>query len=278
VKKSEAFDFITDNREEIEEVFQDLIDLGYEFKISTYHTNDNFSEIRSKILDRIPSYYYGFEISLEKKTDSDSDERNHRWDGSFFYEESTNILDEIHKSIGRFKKTYNYKIYYTLRNLNNIEIRVIMGHHKNENILYNIEKIEKYILNLEDKEIDGYEIRPNWYSGNEKHFNILCKKRFDPKEKFSNREDFTSIFDNILEEFMEILGDNFKHTGDKSHNYERCYIFSGKDDNPVRVLEMKMIMNEPEIEERRRAGRFIKIGPKFKIEIFKEASIKFTVN
>lgn len=68
MKNSEtAFDFIINNREEIEEIFQDLIDIGYEFNIATYHTNGKFNKIEKQYLDKIKSYYYGFEISLDDR-------------------------------------------------------------------------------------------------------------------------------------------------------------------------------------------------------------------
>lgn len=281
MKNSEtAFDFIINNREEIEEIFQDLIDIGYEFNIATYHTNGKFNKIEKQYLDKIKSYYYGFEISLERKNLNDSD--GHHRNGSFVYEENTNTLDEISKSIGRFKKTFEYKTYFSLRTIDCINIRVIMGYHKNENIIYNIEKIQNYIENLDDRILDGFKINSYMTTGNQKTLTIKynptkdIEKAMREEKDFSNRNKFSTVIDTIFSEIMSVLGEGFRHTGDKSNIIDRYFIFNG----PVRVLEISMRMEDPHVEIHNKGfGKHMKVKflPKFKTVIYEEAKLIFNL-
>lgn len=203
-----SFNDIISMQEELEEIFQSLKDHGFEFNLSTYYTNREFSTISSRILDRIDFYYYGFEISLRRSV---SEENSHQWNGSLYYESDISLIDDIHNSIGRLINEYpDYKVYYNFRDTNEINIRVIMGKNENKEILYNFEKLRKLVSRFSDIEVDGYRVHCETASGGRSFsfpitltkdgYDLFSSKSLTSKDKIiSNEEYYVKFFDKALE-------------------------------------------------------------------------------
>lgn len=126
----QVFDNMLSIREDIEEIFQNLIDVGFDLDMNTYYTDLNFNLLSNKNLETVKGYYYGFEISLRRKIEPSG----HNTDGSFVYDDNISTLGDIYESIGRLKSTYSkYKIYYHIMSAEKINVRVIIGKKENKN-------------------------------------------------------------------------------------------------------------------------------------------------
>ena len=147
---SKFFDQILSMREDVEEIFQSLIDIGFDFDMSTYYSDMNFNQISQKYMDSVNGYYYGFEILLKRELFGSG----HQIDGSFVYEEDIDLVRDLYDSIGRLKNTYTrYKIYYHLSN-GRIMIRVIIGSKMNKTFT-DYQKLQDILLNITDDNMDS---------------------------------------------------------------------------------------------------------------------------
>jgi len=150
------FNKILSISEDFEEVFQDLIDIGFEFHISSYYTDSNYKKIPQNRINKVQKYYYGVEINLGRKS---VDHTGKMSNGSFIYEEDPTFLKDLYNSIKRLKSQYEeYEIHFYMISNESIHIRVIMGHNEND---------IKHILDMRDSIFKITNIKIPVINGNE---------------------------------------------------------------------------------------------------------------
>lgn len=137
--KSDILNSIGISEEEIKDICQDLIDYEY---VVTFDTS--FISLTGNIHkepNRSHEFYPCLNIYLKREIDS-KDPRI--WNGSIYYEDDENIISEIHHIIGRIGSTLENetsKVFYSIRNINDIEIRITIPSVKAVNLITNSEMV-----------------------------------------------------------------------------------------------------------------------------------------
>jgi len=135
--KSDILNSIGITEDEIKDICQDLIDYEYVVKLDTRFISLTGNIHREP--NRSHEFYPCLSISLKREIDS-KDPRS--WDGSIYYEDDENIISEIHHIIGRIGSTLENetsKVFYSIRNINDIEIRITTPSVKTDNLITNSE-------------------------------------------------------------------------------------------------------------------------------------------
>ena len=120
--KSDILNSIGITEDEIKDICQDLIDYEYVLQFDTSFISLSGNIHREP--NRSHEFYPCLNIWLKREIDS-KDPRS--WNGSVYYEDDENIISEIHHIIGRIGSTLENetsKVFYSIRNINDIEIRI----------------------------------------------------------------------------------------------------------------------------------------------------------
>ena len=252
------FDYSLEIREDLDEIFQDLLDIGFSLNTSTYYITKDFTQVDVRTLPRLDFYYYGLIINLERKIGGD--DKSHNWSGSLYYEESPSLLEILYSSISRLKSTYpDYKIYYNFRGTNDVNIKIIIGSYGSKNVEFDYFKLKNYLstnLCLDINESIDFSLinSSNWgdtyrydltlSKGNlSKSVESLKLKLDKSKSKsVSNINEIYKIFDSIIEELKKYLGKGFSIHSENSENtqYEHLrnyYIFI--DTSKKKILKLR---------------------------------------
>jgi hypothetical protein len=225
---------------EISDILIDLKDNGYDIKYQSFFLSESGKTYEDN--KGIGNYYPAILISIERKKNSvGGDARN--WDGSIYFEDSDSVLDSIYHSISRLKNTLkDYKVYYTIRNINEIYIRIVFDKETQDDFSYEFaiseyrKLIEKYSnidgLNgrydetnfttfyefeehLSTKSKITMEISPittNSYNVdifNPTNILSLIVKRSVVFGDLSNKNDLMSMFNTFLNEYVEKLNSKY---------------------------------------------------------------------
>lgn len=243
--KDELLGRLSISDEDIEEIFVDLTDKGYELLIDSIYISLKTGEIFYDKND-VKYYYPGIEIKIDRFVDEKStDYRN--WDGSVYYENDITILDEINSAIHRLKSEFGDKssIYYSFKNINLFTIRLVFDKEESESPL-DKEKVKDVIRKLNTNDayndpldigtsIEGYSIKYDntWRSSHNNHeYEIslntrvygdidITRPNLSSSEqvikgnilngKDDNKEQITSIFNAWCRKFFdEIKNDNLR--------------------------------------------------------------------
>ena len=152
--KEELLSRINIDDNNIEEIFIDLVDNGYTLLIDQVYISTSTGYPHRRKND-VKNYYPGIEIGLDREITEESisnggkgDVRN--WDGSIYFESDIDIIDSIYNSIHRVKSMLSNKasVYYSIRSVNHIEIRVIFDKEDNGSPI-DYEEIENVIGGLQ---------------------------------------------------------------------------------------------------------------------------------
>lgn len=123
---------------DISDILIDLTDNGYNIKYKSFFLSDSGKTYEDN--KGIGNYYPVILISIKRdkkyKEDGSNDVRH--WDGSLYFEDSDSVLESIYHSISRLRHTLSdYKLYYNIRNINEIYIRIIFDKEKQDD--FNLE-------------------------------------------------------------------------------------------------------------------------------------------
>ena len=137
--KSDILNSIGISEEEIKDICQDLIDYEYVVKFDTSFISLSNSTLERGQIHKEPNrsheFYPCLNIYLKREIDS-KDPRS--WNGSIYYEDDENIISEIHHIIGRIGSTLENetsKVFYSIRSINDIEIRITTPSVKADNFV-----------------------------------------------------------------------------------------------------------------------------------------------
>jgi hypothetical protein len=152
--KEDLLSRINADDDNIEEIFIDMVDLGYTYMIDPVYISLSTGYPHRRTRD-VKDYYPGIEIELDRtindKSISDGgsgDVRN--WNGSVYFESELNIIDSIYNSIHRIKSMLDGKasVYYSIRNINHITIRIIFDREQSDSFI-NYEGVEDILKSLQ---------------------------------------------------------------------------------------------------------------------------------
>ena len=177
--KEDLLSRINADEDSIEEIFIDMVDLGYSYMIDPVYISTSTGYPHRRTRD-VKDYYPGIEIDLNRNIDGKSisdggsdDVRN--WNGGIYFESELEIIDSIYNSIHRIKSMLNGKasVYYSLRSVNEIEIRIIFDKEQSDSLI-DYERLEEILdklqieedhhhrseryRNLDGTQIEGYSI------------------------------------------------------------------------------------------------------------------------
>lgn len=184
--KKEILQKIGISIEEIKDIFQELIDEGWEFKTYFMYLSTSGSSYE---MPSSTKYYPTLKVELRREVIETNDPR--QFDGSVHYEDNTEYLKMIYSAIGRCDSTIDsdgIKVYYSIRSINEIGIRITSSKEESsiglayEDFLNGMDEISEYDIDSTDYKIEGQghftndrtiEIHPI----ESKHHNVL--KNFD---------------------------------------------------------------------------------------------------
>lgn len=146
--KEELLSKLSSSDDNLEEIFVDLTDIGYtiitdQIYISTSSGNIYYDK------KEVKNFYPGIEIRLDRHIDDKKgDFRN--WDGNIYYENDDSLLEHIYNSLHRVKSSFKdkAKIYYSIRSINTIEIRLFFDKEEGNSII-DYEKVEELVDKLQ---------------------------------------------------------------------------------------------------------------------------------
>lgn len=108
---------------DISNILIDLSDLNYDIKYKSFYLGENGKTYTN--IKGIGNYYPTILIVIKREALADENDVR-RWDGSLYFEDSDMVLESIYHCISRLKETLKgHKIYYNIRNINEIYIRII---------------------------------------------------------------------------------------------------------------------------------------------------------
>lgn len=112
------------SEEDIKDIFLEIIDMGYEFTIHKYYLTSNGHSFDSK--KGLSGYYPTMNIRLYKIKDETKGEPIN-WDGSIYYNEDIDLLDNIINSVSILKSSVSKstKVLYAIRGIHDINIRIV---------------------------------------------------------------------------------------------------------------------------------------------------------
>ena len=165
--KEELLSRINVDDDSIEEIFIDMVDLGYSYMIDQVYISISTGYPHRRTRD-VKDYYPGIEIDLNRNIDDKSisdggsgDVRN--WNGGVYFESKLEIIDSIYNSIHRIKSMLNGKasVYYSIRGVNDIEIRIIFDREQSDSFINyeSVEDILKYLQIVDDHHHRGVRYR-----------------------------------------------------------------------------------------------------------------------
>jgi hypothetical protein len=128
----------------------EMMDNDYKFNLSEIFLSKTGHTFNSK--KGISEYYPIISISLKKEINEESgDETN--WNGSIYYEEKIEILDEINNSIATLKShlSESARVLYSIRSISDIGIRIVLPFVSDESVI-SIEELN----NIAKKTINQY--------------------------------------------------------------------------------------------------------------------------
>lgn len=285
--------------DDLKDIFQDLIDEGFEYKIrDAYLTKSGTKYNTNELID---NYYPTLSITLKRDINNNDDIRN--WDGSYYYEDK-NIIEIIHHCINRLKSTLSdqdVKILYSINNINFINIRICISE-KNPDVKLNINEIKGYLdnkfgldfQNLVSEFTEDYSIQlpPSIYIKPENNrmeeiCDRICKdsnevKPIDSDKEYTNLKDFKKIIFNIVTHLLKKFKDisKLEDWSLKDENYSDWSVRSieaeseGLDSNIFMFYKDIPIIKVSYWTESHAAGKYkIKSGGFFKSSFYKSVKL-----
>lgn len=157
--KEEFLTKLGTSEEEIKDICSDLIDDGYVLRISNEYLGTNGHSYDTP--NQTKNYYPLIDIELDRDTDNKNDygDRTTKdkfndvrmWNGGVFYEGDVNLLKMIYEIIFRFESMFTSEkaeVFYSIRNINDINIRITFGLENSTSPL-DFGEIKKYLKNRE---------------------------------------------------------------------------------------------------------------------------------
>ena len=185
--KDKFFSDLNTSESEIKDICSDLIDDGYKCVISEEYISKNGKIYY--IPNQAGEYYPAIVIKLYRSTNIEdengeaiqrlkNDVRN--WNGGIYYENDINLLKVLYEMIYRFESMFTSEkaeVFYSIRSLNDITIRITFNIDKSDSII-DVESVINFIENYNGYTIDGeddYKHQNIWSSVHNRTFEI------DPK-------------------------------------------------------------------------------------------------
>ena len=251
-------------KEELKDIFQELIDEGWEFTIRQFylslsgHTSQTPSSTK---------YYPAVSVELRREVVEGKDPRE--WDGGVYYEDNTSYLKMIYSAIGRCNTTVEMdgvKVHYSIRSINEINIRITSDIEESSIGIGYEDFLDSFDKNLRDGNIDrDYKIESQGHFSMERtieihvidgkhHTNVkyfsddICGDRIlDNSLKYGNNNKIELIkhANNIVTKvFKGALGnldtENFHFdTLDEYDNYGDKYITYIKDGKKIKLVKIE---------------------------------------
>jgi hypothetical protein len=209
--KEEILDVIGVDESEIKDACQDLIDeFDFTFKITPQwiSKSGNIYYKPNQSLEAYPSLLISLERQLTNLESGESivkkDPRN--WNGGVYYEDDANLIKVVYETIKRLESMLDrgeIKVFYSMRSINNIQLRVTIPIEKTK-LPIDVENVVNFIENrierLDDLPYPEYKIEATWTHGNKRSFEIVPKitKFHTDVRYFDEREPGDMILKRLL--------------------------------------------------------------------------------
>jgi hypothetical protein len=188
--------------EEITDVFVNLTDEEYTIGYKTIFITPSGNEYYDTA--GVPDYYPTLEITADRDL-SESSKETLNWNGSIYLENDINLLKLIYNTISRLKSMFpsTVSIYYSMRSLNHIELRVMFGIETGKDIV-DYEKLKSAIEKLTDDEelMGNYMLQRTTSYSNTQNIEIRVPKQ---NNNFNINQEPKSDVDRII---MQIIKEN----------------------------------------------------------------------
>lgn len=245
--KEEFLTKLGTSEEEIKDICSDLVDEGYVLRISNEYLGMNGHAYDTP--NQTKNYYPLIDIELDRKM-SDTSEYGDKttkdkfsdvrmWNGGVYYEGDVSLLKMIYEIVYRFESMFTSEkaeVFYSIRNINDINIRITFGLEESTSAL-DFGEVKKYLKN---RDLIGgfYVIEDTMTSGNNKitlniqaetaesskYYREFVKEILDSNEK-NNLDDLKnlakkyaeSIFTFCKESNSKIKGKYLEHPGAGSY-------------------------------------------------------------
>jgi hypothetical protein len=113
------------SEEDINDIFTEMMDMGYEINIERFYLTNKGNKFYKKI--GIDNFYPIVSIRLKREINENSGDATN-WDGSVYYDKNNDILENINNSVDRLRSMVREfaSVSVAFRSINEIKIRIVL--------------------------------------------------------------------------------------------------------------------------------------------------------